>query len=137
MQSFNFFFPEISAKIFSWKLTYIHCAKVYTKNVLSIEVFINPCPAQNAVSQASHWSALRIGCVKYCSRLYDWPIWTTLSSSKFQKNFGLTQFNRIFYSYELYFSGPWNQLAWSNPHCRNTLWRSKVGSILFYNMNST
>ena len=31
---------------------------------------LHPCPAQNTVFQASHYSALLIGCVKFCSRLY-------------------------------------------------------------------
>ena len=31
---------------------------------------LHPCPAQNTAFQASHCSALLLGCVKYCSRLY-------------------------------------------------------------------
>ena len=31
---------------------------------------LHPCPAQSSVYQASHCSALLIGCVKFCSRLY-------------------------------------------------------------------
>ena len=31
---------------------------------------LHPCPAQNTAFQASHCSALLLGCLKYCSRLY-------------------------------------------------------------------
>ena len=60
------FFPEISAQIFL-KIG-IHSAKVYTKNFQT--VWLYPCPAQNSVYQASHCSALLIGWLDFCSRLY-------------------------------------------------------------------
>ena len=46
----------------------IHNAKVY-KNVPNIEV-CDFCPAQNSVYQVSHCSALLIGWLDFCSRLY-------------------------------------------------------------------
>ena len=37
------------------------------------KIKLHPSPAQNSVFQASHCSALLIGCVKYCSRLQILP----------------------------------------------------------------
>ena len=34
------------------------------------DLWTHPCHAYNSVYQGSHCSALLIGCVKYCSRLY-------------------------------------------------------------------
>ena len=36
---------------------------------------LHPCPAQNSAFQASHCSALLMGYVKYCSRLYVNKYW--------------------------------------------------------------
>ena len=59
------FFPEISAKIFFWKLAYL--VSIYIqKTSLTTKV----CPTQNSVYQASHWYTLLIGCVNYLRRLY-------------------------------------------------------------------
>ena len=55
--------------------------KVYTKiRPQHRSMKLHPCLAQRSVFQASHWSALLIGCVKFCSRLY---ISALLSSTMF------------------------------------------------------
>ena len=59
------FFPEISAKIFSWKSAY--------KNVPNAQhrsTWLHPCSAQNSVYQASHCSALLIRWLNFCCRVY-------------------------------------------------------------------
>ena len=42
---------------------------VYKKRPQHRSMKLHPCPAQNTAFQASHCSALLLGCLKYCSRL--------------------------------------------------------------------
>ena len=51
---------------------------------------LHPCPAQTFAFLASHCIALQIGCVKYCSRLYNLQMtraWKFLKYSRFVRNF--------------------------------------------------
>ena len=65
-------FPELPAEIFFRKLAWVMSGRQgHNKKYPQLtSIWTHPCHAYNSVYQGSHCSALLIGCVKYCSRLY-------------------------------------------------------------------
>ena len=67
----------LTGEIFRWKLAYLE-PRVLQKNPQIRSIWPLPCSSHNSVYQGSHCSALLIGCVKFCSRLYSSPIDSTV-----------------------------------------------------------
>ena len=65
------FLPDVSGLIFSWKLAYKEPSYiVYKKRPQRRSMWLHPWPVQNFANQASHCSALLIGWIHLCSRVY-------------------------------------------------------------------
>ena len=63
--------PELLVEIFFSKLAWVMSGDRNNKKCPQLTIiWTHPCHAYNSVYQGSHCSALLIGCVKFCSRLY-------------------------------------------------------------------
>ena len=81
---------------------------------------LHPCPTQNSAFQASHCSALLMGCVKYCSRLYTFELSLFRNVIHWKANSNkMTYFHSVFsndsFYFKLYYSleNKWRLWNWN------------------------